>query len=667
MNKTSTLPRPTVVEIDVLLKDWVDLSTAKTNRLMSIVGLLQWLVCIVLAITYSPWTWIGETAYVHLHCWIAIVAGGALALFPIWVSRQSEGLYPARMLFTVSQISFSVILIHLTGGRIETHFHVFGSMALLSLYSSSRVLIVATGLVLADHFLRGVYWPQSVFGVWTESPYRWMEHAVWLAFMNVFLGTNIVRRKKEMKLLAERQNHLESLKNGFQEAVRQKTHELQKQTEWFEQTMKSVNVLTWSWQPDIDRVKFSREWDATCRLNHTLDSFCSLMHPEDATTVGRDIRSAIGAQQNRVERDLRMMRQDGSYRWYRCIGEFCHDPQSIVTGIMIDIHDRKEGEIRREQLQQEFAYVSHKAGMAEVAMGVLHNVGNGLNSVNTSAGQLSRMMVQSRMKAFPAAAALLGEQGNNLPAFFASDPRGQKFVSYLDRLAVICQHEREEFLNEIQTMQRHVEHVRHVIQVQQRYASRVDDAELINLNELVSGAVETTKLWVRGREISLSLTLGEIPITKTCRHSILQVLYNLFSNAIDSISENVNQLVRTIEVSTNVDDRQMANICVRDSGIGFTSEQHQKMFQHGFTTKKDGHGFGLHICALIAKNLGGELVAESPGAGKGATFRLSVPVQSEKDTLANKSPCNVSLPTGSISSGLPTGCCAIQIRETSAS
>jgi two-component system, sensor histidine kinase and response regulator len=149
----------------------------QTSRLFAILMLGQWLAGIGAAIWISPRTWVGTTSHVHLHVWLSIFLGGAITSLPVFLTLTQPTAALTRHTVAVSQMLMSALLIHLTGGRIETHFHIFGSLAFLAFYRDWRVLIPATIVIAADHAIRGSYFPQSVFGVLTASPWRWLEHA----------------------------------------------------------------------------------------------------------------------------------------------------------------------------------------------------------------------------------------------------------------------------------------------------------------------------------------------------------------------------------------------------------------------------------------------------------------------------------------------------------
>src|SRR5438045_7055139 len=154
----------------------------QTDQLFARLMLFQWMACIILALVVSPQTWDGAASRVHIHVWSALLIGGAISLFPVWMTRVWPGAVVTRPVIAVAQMLMSALLIGLTGGRIETHFHVFGSLVILSFYRDWRVLVPATIVVALDHFIRGIYWPYSVYGLLTASRWRSIEHAGWVVF-----------------------------------------------------------------------------------------------------------------------------------------------------------------------------------------------------------------------------------------------------------------------------------------------------------------------------------------------------------------------------------------------------------------------------------------------------------------------------------------------------
>lgn len=175
----------------------------QTDRMFAVLMTVQWIAGIFAALVISPRTWIGQTSNVHLHVWAAVFLGGVISIFPIMLAIFRPGQTLTRHTIAVGQMLMSSLLIHLTGGRIETHFHIFGSLAFLSFYRDWRVLVPATLVVALDHMFRGMFYPESVFGILTPERWRWLEHAGWVIFEDIFLILSCLRGQKEMLQIAE--------------------------------------------------------------------------------------------------------------------------------------------------------------------------------------------------------------------------------------------------------------------------------------------------------------------------------------------------------------------------------------------------------------------------------------------------------------------------------
>jgi len=189
---------------------WMEI-VSWTDRLFAKLMVGQWLFAIVIALVVSPYAWEGRVRTVHAHVWFAIFLGGAISVFPIALAVRRAGWVVTRHVIAGAQMLWSALLIHLTGGRIETHFHVFGSLGILAFYRDWTVLATATVVVAAEHLIRGLVWPESVYGVANPEWWRFLEHAFWVIFSVVFLAMSCLRALKEMRLMAERGAHIEAL------------------------------------------------------------------------------------------------------------------------------------------------------------------------------------------------------------------------------------------------------------------------------------------------------------------------------------------------------------------------------------------------------------------------------------------------------------------------
>jgi len=199
----------------------------RTDRMFAVLLAIEWIAGVIAALVISPRAWAGGTSYVHPHVWAALVLSAVVSSLPIGLAIWRPGETLTRHTIAFAQMFSSVILIHLTGGRIETHFHIFGSLAFLAIYRDWRVLVTASLTVVADHFLRGLYWPQSIYGVLTPVWWRWLEHSGWVVFEDVVLTYYCVQGTREMRKIAERAAELEAMNTVIESEVIDRTRDLQ--------------------------------------------------------------------------------------------------------------------------------------------------------------------------------------------------------------------------------------------------------------------------------------------------------------------------------------------------------------------------------------------------------------------------------------------------------
>jgi hypothetical protein len=181
------------------------------SRMFAVLLVVQYVACIVAAFAVSPYAWAGKDRVLHMHVWVAILGGAGITLLPVLLALFRPASPLTRHVIAASQMLSSALLIHLTGGRIETHFHVFGSLAFLAFYVDWRAILTATVVVAADHFARGIFWPESVYGVANPEWWRFLEHAGWVAFEDVFLIWSCVFGARELRAAAQRQAEVEHL------------------------------------------------------------------------------------------------------------------------------------------------------------------------------------------------------------------------------------------------------------------------------------------------------------------------------------------------------------------------------------------------------------------------------------------------------------------------
>ncbi|MFT5049686.1 MAG: sensor domain CHASE-containing protein/two-component sensor histidine kinase [Chlamydiales bacterium] len=265
------------------------------------------------------------------------------------------------------------------------------------------------------------------------------------------------------------------------------------------------------------------------------------------------------------------------------------------------------------------------AGMSEIATGILHNVGNVLNSVNISATVLHQKITEMGIDDLVKLSLVVNEHSDDLPGFIQNDPKGKHLQPYLSALTEHLGGQQELVLGEIDSLNGGIDHIRELIKSQQNYAIKAELIENTSISERIDEAFSITdKALATDEKLDVVRDYADIPRIMTDKHKLLEILVNVVQNARQSMDSSETPNKRLI-LSTQEDGEEWLDISVTDNGLGITEENLSKVFTHGFTTRQGGHGYGLHTAANAAKELGGSLTAQSKGVGYGATFTLKVP------------------------------------------
>ena len=273
--------------------------------------------------------------------------------------------------------------------------------------------------------------------------------------------------------------------------------------------------------------------------------------------------------------------------------------------------------------QSSLVEMSRAAGMAEVATGVLHNVGNVLNSVNVSCNLIMNQVRESRVTNIAKLADLMAESGNSLGRFLTEDPRGRQIPAYLISLSPVLKEEQQLILKETEALHQRIEHIKEIVTMQQTYGRVSGVLETIAPEQLMEDALKLNAGALTRHEITILRQYQEAPPITVDKHKVLQILLNLINNAKYACAGMEKEKIITLQIFPFSPDR--LSMRVSDNGMGILPENMTRIFQHGFSTRKAGHGFGLHSGAIAAKELGGRLTAHSDGPGLGATFTLELP------------------------------------------
>ena len=346
-----------------------------------------------------------------------------------------------------------------------------------------------------------------------------------------------------------------------------------------------------------------------------------LVSPEDQPAVAEQVQG-LAAGRPMLAFEIRCRCQDGSYRWIAWSAS-PSDPAGLFCACGRDVTERKRADAELEETHKKLLTASRQAGMAEVATGVLHNVGNVLNSVNVSANLVADSLRRSKVSSLPRIAALLDAHASDLGHFFTADSRGQQLPGYIRQLAEHLTKEQAGLLKETELLRDHLEHIKEIVAMQQSYAKVSGIIESIKVTELVEDALRLNAGALERHRVAILRQYDAAPVIGVDKHKVLQILINLIRNA-KYACEETDRTDKELTVRvTQGDDR--VSIAVSDNGVGIPAENLTRIFAHGFTTRKDGHGFGLHSGALAAKEMGGALNVCSEGPDKGATFTLELP------------------------------------------
>jgi signal transduction histidine kinase len=506
-----------------LFHELLDENYRRTSQVFMVLMVCQWVFGIVVATIWSPYAWAGRLQSVHVHVYTAVFLGGAISSLPVVLTLTRPTAASTRFVVAIAQMCWSALLIHLTGGRIETHFHIFGSLAFLAFYRDWRVLIPATLVVAADHLVRGAWFPESVYGVANGEWWRFLEHALWVGFEDFVLVLACLRGVHELRLVAERQAEVETSLGQVKELAQSLDIRVNERT----QQLREANVQ-----------------------------------------LSTNLEALNGMQRQLVE-------------------------------------------------------ASRRAGMADVASAVLHNVGNVLNSVNISSGLIAETVRDSKASGLARLSELFSEP--EFATALGAHPKGEAVPVYVTRLADALRDEQHTLMQEAEGLQRSIDHIKVIVAMQQTNAKdRGGVLESLPLQVLVEEVVKMSGVLSEKHHIEVVYDFGAVPATQVDRHKVFQILLNLINNARHAITDAHRDGGR-VTLRLHQDADGAIRLEVEDNGCGIPPENLKRVFKHGFTTRKEGHGFGLHSSACAAAEMGGRLSCSSEGRGRGAVFMLRLP------------------------------------------
>jgi PAS domain S-box-containing protein len=347
------------------------------------------------------------------------------------------------------------------------------------------------------------------------------------------------------------------------------------------------------------------------------------------TPVPREERPLARALRGHTVKDLEfvIVRPDGAQRVVLSSSQRLIGPEGQPLGALAmvqDITERRQAEEELERVHKQLLTASRQAGMAEVATNVLHNVGNVLNSVNVSASMVSERIKRSKCAGLGRVATLFKDHAADLAAF-VNGAQGKHLPAYLSELASELIAERDTAVAELTALRNNIEHIKEIVAMQQGYARLGGITDTVDVRVLVDDSLRMNEGAFNRHGVTIVRDFEDVPMVRVDKHKVLQILVNVIRNAKYACSEAKGGGERRVTVRVRASSSAVL-IAVIDTGVGIPRENLDRIFSYGFTTRAEGHGFGLHSSALAARELGGALRAESPGPGMGATFTLTLPL-----------------------------------------
>ncbi len=407
-----------------------------------------------------------------------------------------------------------------------------------------------------------------------------------------------------------------------------------------EAQLKAESQFRLVWNASADGMRLTNREGIVLSVN---DAFCQMVGKERGQMEGKPL-SIIHHEEN-VERVLVRHREnlspdtlqshlekevklwDGRKLWFELSNSILRLPgqPQLLLSIFRDITQRKQAEATLGIMHTQLLDTSRQAGMAEVATSVLHNVGNVLNSVNVSSSLIREKIKKSRVQNLKRVVSIFDEHATDLPAFFDCDPRGKQLPNYLSQLSTHLSREQEEVLQEVTSLVNNIEHIKEIVTMQQSYAKVSGVSEMLQITDLIEDALRMNAGALERHQIRVVREFANVPPMLVEKHKILQILVNLMRNAKHALDDGESDN-KELRLRLEESEQKSIRISVIDNGVGIPAENLTRIFAHGFTTRSNGHGFGLHSGALAAMEMGGSLACHSDGLGHGAVFTLEIPL-----------------------------------------
>jgi PAS domain S-box-containing protein len=594
-------------------------------RLFLWVLLVQWVFAVVLALMVSPYTYAGARASVHQHVLTALVGGALLNLGPCLLLLLRPDSRLTRHVFTVDQMLWSALLIHLTGGRIETHFHIFASLVFVAFFLDPWMLLTATVVVAGDHLVRGLVWPESVYGISGSSLFRFLEHAGWVAFENVILFLGIRRTLVDYHNNAEREARLESMNQEIEAQVQERTAHLEAGRERYRTLVENTHAVPW-------------EMDLRTRtLSYIAPQAEQVLGIEPESMVGtqgiwmrvhREDRAAFLAALEAVARggqtgddgvEYRMTNGEGKTLYVRSLFSRVAGDHMVLRGITIDVTSQKVMELELRQAQKLESVGRLAAGVAHEINTPVQFVSDSVRFVKEAVGDLVGVLGRYR----DLTQAALSENELRSLAEVAIEAEEDADVEYFLENVPVALSRSLDGLGRVASIVRSMKEFAHP-----------DEKEMtcVDLNAAIqSTLIVATNEYKYVAEVETEL--GDIPKVTCHGGDVNQAILNIVVNAAHAIGDVVGTSgdKGRIRVRTSVDGDDVV-IAISDTGRGIPEDIRARIFDPFFTTKAVGKGTGQGLAivrSIITEKHGGRIDFATE-LGQGTTFFLRLPIEGRR-------------------------------------
>ena len=595
----------------------------RTHRVFIWLFLAQWALAVALALVISPYAWSGPVHVVHLHVELALFGGAVLNALPIALILLRPDWIGTRHIVAVTQMLWSAIFVHLTGGRVETHFHIFGSLAFLSFYRDTRVLITATLVVAADHLMLGFFWPESVYGIANPEWWRFLEHAGWVVFEDIVLVLGCRRGLEEMQTLSEREATLEVAKCDVEQQVADRTDELRASGDRYRTLIENTSALPWELEGDSCRIIYVAP-QMTTIFGVRPDAlaarqvFLEVLHAEDRQAFANFVRRAArGAAGETHHIDSRILGTDGQVMHVRSYVSKQHgwERTGNIFGMSLDI-------TRQKRLELDLSQAQKLESIGQLAAGIAHEINTPVQFVSDNV-QFVRASIADMRNVIEAYRALQtaarSASGVEDAARRAAEAETAADLDYLMSNVPLAVDGAAEGLDRIATIVRSMKEFAYPDQTQKTSA---------DLNQ----AIRSTLVIAHNEYkyvAELHTDFGELPLVRCYLGEINQVILNLLINAAHAIGDSMGDgsplgalTVRTQRIGDEV------QISIGDTGTGIPEAARDKIFDPFFTTKEvgKGSGQGLAIARSVVVNKHAGTLHFETECGKGTTFFIRLPI-----------------------------------------